>query len=156
MHDLALRRIHDIIKAAAAVHAKSQWAVLILIPEGELHLIPVLFFPGASLDPLEIQVRTYFPEKFLHHGTFHRKLLLVGQILIGTAPAVFKMRTRRFNLSRSLFQHFQKSALASAGTGFCHRKTDFLARNRIFHHYRRALDLQDSLVRETELLYNTF
>ena len=54
MHDLALRRIHDIIKAAAAVHAKSQWTVLILIPEGELHLIAVAIGYRAGFDALKL------------------------------------------------------------------------------------------------------
>ena len=54
MHNLALRRIHDIIKAAAAMHAKSKRPVLILIPEGELHLVAVAIGYRAGLDALKL------------------------------------------------------------------------------------------------------
>lgn len=56
VYNPAFRDIHDIVEAAALVHAKCQRSVLVRIAERKLHLIPVLLLSRARLDSKEFVV----------------------------------------------------------------------------------------------------
>ena len=93
MDDPAVRRGHNIVKAAPFVHSEGQGTVLIFVPKGKFHLVAVSVKDRAALDPFKLIVLTDAVQQVFDLLFFDLQLFLIGQALVQATAAGAKMRT---------------------------------------------------------------
>ena len=168
MHQLAVKSIQHIIRASFLMQPQGQRSVLIFVPKGKLHLIPVSKLHGTSLNPLEHVIRVpvivHLPgicygliQHILNLLCLHFQLFSILHSLIHTAPAVRKNTAYRSAfLHGGFLQHFQKPSLQAVSPLFIYQKPYLLARNSVFHNHGLSIYHNSSLVGEVHFFDNSF
>ena len=160
MHQSAVRCCQDIISASFFMKAQGERPVLILIPKGELHLVPVSELFRACLYTLEditsLHCLIHDPPNL---PFLHLHLFFIGHGLIHTAAAGGKDAADGLScLQRRLLQHLKEPSLCISTLEFIDEKTHFLSRHSVLHRDILVLlsKIHDPLIRKVHSLYSSF
>ena len=135
MYQHAVSCCQHIISTSFLVTPQRQRAVLILIPKGKLHFIPIPELLRAGLNPfIVIRLLHHRIQKLFHLPGFHFQLFFIPHSLIHTAPACRKNTTYRFPCFQGrLFQNLQKPAFRVPLFKLIHYKPYLLSGHSVFY-----------------------
>ena len=149
IHDPAVLRTDDVIKASAFMHPQRERAALIGVAECELHLIPVSRMVRTVINALEPWPVRH--NSLLHHSPdlllFQPEFRLRGKGPVEASAAVREMRAVALCLVLCAFLHFQQKAFTFRGSLPGQAKGNLLSRQSSADSDLPVLQRSDSLSR---------